>query len=245
MPEKPRLINSGLRFGWINNEDDWNHTGVDLNWQWIDALMARTVIDISDLPTSAFVLGSLYIDGTLESTLGIKLALRVADLDEKGVQTQRWDYLSPTVGMEFFCVAKNTKIRFDGAKWVASQPISISFFAAGLLTEDQMIAKWKVPVPFNFVVRTASAPPYLPYLAGAYASCETATTGAVTIQIRKNGNAIGTIKFVAGSTAGVVELGSSQPFEPGDDLSFVAPTVPDETMSGLSVTMSGNRRTQA
>lgn len=245
MPDKPRLINSGLRFGWIDNEDDWNHSGVDLNWQWIDALMARTVLDISDLPTSAFVLGSLYIDGTLESTLGIKLALRVADLDEKGVQTQRWDYLSPTVGMEFFCIAKNTKVRFDGTRWVAAQPVTISFFAGGLLTEEQMIVKWKVPVPFNFVLRTQSLPPYLPYLPGAFASTETATTDAVTISIRKNGNQIGTIKFVSGSTAGVFELVGSQAFEPGDDLSFVAPTVPDETMSGLSVSMLGNRRTLA
>jgi len=238
--EKARLINSGLRFGWIDNEDDWNHTGVDLNWQWIDALMARTVLDIRALPISGLTPGMLYIEGQIESTTNIKLALRVVDLSETGVATERWDYLTPVAGMEFHCLAKNTKLRFDGSKWVTAQPISISFFAGGLLEAEQVIAKWFAPVPFDFTVKTVGGVTSLP---NCYASCQTETTGAVTISIRRNNLSIGNIKFVAGSTAGTFEFLANAAFAPGDDLSFIAPAEADETMSGLSVTMLGNRRT--
>jgi hypothetical protein len=227
-----RLSHAGLRFGWLDFEDEWNHTGVDTNWQWIDALLLGVVTDaVNTLPGNP-VAGAFYI---VNATGGVtnpgQLALWVIALDEAGVQTGSWDYLSPSVGMRVYNATAKTYLRWSGTAWVADLPVSVSFFAGGERLADEMIAKLLSPVPMT----VPSAAP------GSFFSCESAPAANYQILIKKNGSQVGSINFLAGATQGsITTTGFS--LEPGNALTFHAPTVVDEDFASLSVTINAVRR---
>jgi hypothetical protein len=73
-------------------------------------------------------------------------------------------------------------------------------------------------------------------LTGSQAYLEVASTAEYIISIQKNGTEIGTLRFVAGNTAGSFTFSTEVSFVAGDRLSFVGPEQ-DETASGLAVTI--------
>lgn len=227
-----RLVSSGLRFGWADFEDGWGHSGVDYNWVWIDALLASVVqAQVNTVPTDGLALGYLYL-------LPDKIACRVADVAADGTQVPTWDYLTPVVGMEFYNVATKTKVRWTGTAWKAANPMAISFFAPGLLTDAKLIGKFHVPVDM-FISGVGGV------WANTYATCEFAPTAACAISLLKNGGAFARLSFIAGATAAnITLLQNDVSFVPGDVITVQGPEVADETFAGLAATLSAFRRAQ-
>ncbi|MFZ8458466.1 hypothetical protein ACO1MZ_14465, partial [Staphylococcus aureus] len=60
-------------------------------------------------------------------------------------------------------------------------------------------------------------------LTGSRAVCQTAPTGAVTLNIKQNGTSIGTIAFAASATTGTFNFAAQVILNPGDVLELDAP----------------------
>jgi hypothetical protein len=67
------------------------------------------------------------------------------------------------------------------------------------------------------------------------AAAGTAPTSAVSLSIKKNGTAIGSINWAAGAKSATVTFSSSVSFSVGDMLSIVAPATVDATFANITV----------
>jgi hypothetical protein len=230
-----RLNNAQLRFGWIAYEDNWAATGVDLNWQWLDALAGKVALDIvSAVPTTGLYPGMLYLMSDAAGAVSKKLALYTIVLAEDGTQTFAWDYMQPVNDFTIFINSKKTPYRWTGTDWTPDQPAAISFFAGGVLTDGQLIAKLIMPTPADF-------PATLP---GSYAQAEVGGTAAVVISVRKNGSEVATLNFALGATTATLTAASAIVLAAGDVLTFVGPATADATFAGLAVSLLGVRKSQ-
>jgi len=77
-------------------------------------------------------------------------------------------------------------------------------------------------------------------LTGSVASSETATTGATSYPIKKNGSSIGSIDYGAAATAGTFTFAAEVSFTSGDLLTVEAPATADATHDGLVWTFKGS-----
>lgn len=228
-----RLTNAGLRFGWIPYEDGWAASGVDANWQWIDALAGRAALDVvTTLPTTGLTAGMLYLMAPAAGVQPNKLALYVVAIANDGTETSSWDYMTPVSGFAIFVSAKKTPYRYNGTTWLVDQPASISFFAGGLLTGGQLIAELLLPVPTE-----------LPSgLSGSLARVRVAGTAEVVISVQKNDVEVGTLTFAIGETVATVTSSAAISLAADDSLTFVGPATADATFAGLSVSLLGVRK---
>lgn len=230
-----RLPGIGLRFGWQDYDDQWNRTGVDANWAWIDAILSGAVDDIlPEVPFGTPDEGKLYIIGPGAGADSNRLALRVIRINADDTETAYWDFLDPKEGMELYVRAKDTTYRFTGGAWVPSRSASLSFFIGVPLASGQLIAKTHSPVKMDIPMDAAAS----------FATSEQAPDADYVITIRKNGTSVGTIRFLSGTTTGAIQLNATIALVAGDALSFVAPADVDENFIGLSVTMTGVRKEQ-
>ncbi len=78
-------------------------------------------------------------------------------------------------------------------------------------------------------------------LTGSRAVCQVAPTSSVTLTLKQNGIAIGTITFGAGSTTGSFSFANQVVLAAGDVLELDAPTPADATFAGASYTIAGIR----
>ena len=76
-------------------------------------------------------------------------------------------------------------------------------------------------------------------LGGSYGAAGTAATAATVFTIAKNGTAMGTMQFAAGSTAATFTMASAVTFTAGDVLTIAAPATPDATLANLAWTLAG------
>lgn len=231
-----RLNNMELRFGWAPHEDGWAASGVDANWQWIDALMGGVALDVvTTLPTTGLTPGMLYLMAPDAGSTANKLALYTIAIAEDGTQTMYWDFTTPVNDFRIFVASKKVTYRWVlGTEWIVEKAGVISFFAGGVLTDGQLIAEMLLPADVDL-------PATLP---GSMAKVRTAGTGAVTISVRKNDAEVATLAFSAGVTVPVITAASAVQLFAGDSLSFVGPATADATFAGLSVTLLGVRKAQ-
>jgi hypothetical protein len=83
---------------------------------------------------------------------------------------------------------------------------------------------------------------YLPEgLIGSAASLQTATTGALTLSVRKNATEIGTISIAAGATVATFALGAAVQFEAGDRMRILRPPGLDATAKDFSVNFAARK----
>lgn len=70
------------------------------------------------------------------------------------------------------------------------------------------------------------------------AYCDTPSTGAVTLSIKKNGSQVGTVSFAAGANTGTVSIASPVTLAVGDRLTIVAPATPDATFGDFEISLA-------
>lgn len=73
------------------------------------------------------------------------------------------------------------------------------------------------------------------------AKSSVAATASTVLALTKNGVQIGTVTFGAGSATGTVAVSTAQTFVAGDTLGINGPTVADNTLSTVAVTVSGTQ----
>ena len=78
-------------------------------------------------------------------------------------------------------------------------------------------------------------------LAGSRGHADTAATAEAVCTILKNGVAVGSITFAAGSPDAAFSLAGGLTLVPGDRLELVAPATQDTTLAGLALTLIGTR----
>jgi hypothetical protein len=78
----------------------------------------------------------------------------------------------------------------------------------------------------------------LPY---SYIICDVAATAETVFTIYVNGTSKGTATIAAGQTSGTFTWNNTVNLVGGDKIKIVGPTVPDSTLSGLSITIKGER----
>lgn len=76
---------------------------------------------------------------------------------------------------------------------------------------------------------------------GAKAPSGSGATASATYSVTRNGTAIGTLVFGAGSTTGTVSITSSVSVAAGDLLGLTAPATPDTTLANFAFTFAGTR----
>lgn len=76
-------------------------------------------------------------------------------------------------------------------------------------------------------------------LLGSRAVLETAPTGDCVFDILLNETSRNTLSFLAGNTVGFFSTGPAWQAQPGDRLEIIAQTTPDDTASGLAITLMG------
>lgn len=79
---------------------------------------------------------------------------------------------------------------------------------------------------------------FLPNLDGCIFRVTTAAPSQTIFTIRKNGQSLGTLTFVANSVVGLVSC-SQQTFQRGDVLDFVTPSVVDPSFAGIALFLHG------
>ncbi len=77
-------------------------------------------------------------------------------------------------------------------------------------------------------------------LAGSYGIAGTAATAAASFAIQKNGAAVGTMAFAAGTATASFTMAAATAYAAGDVLTIVAPAAPDPTLANLAWTLSGS-----
>jgi hypothetical protein len=129
-----------------------------------------------------------------------------------------------------------TDVGGDYYKVIFEYPVDfdIGFFFPG--TPGTGIADGK-PL---FAYKTARDFYLLATLPASLASLGTATTGALSFPILKNGTAIGSVDFAASATAGTFSFAADVQFAPGDVLKITKPAgALDATAADLNVTLAG------
>lgn len=113
------------------------------------------------------------------------------------------------------------------AGWVTIvRRIQFTLFAVGLLTNDELL--------FKHVCATSCI---LPTSLTGSRGVAVATTGAVTLAIKKNGASIGTVNFAAAATTATFTFASPVSFVAGDIITINAPVTADATLADVSINL--------
>ena len=133
-------------------------------------------------------------------------------------------------------VALDTKKAYvsDGTNWKEIQ-------YAGNLAYDIALNVYGQPNTANDLLASFTVPRAVTIASGAsgVASCNTATSAALTLSIKVNGAQVGTASFAAGATSGTVNFTSQVNLTSGQILTLFIPATPDATIQDIAVTIVG------
>ena len=113
---------------------------------------------------------------------------------------------------------------------VEQGPAYVSGSWAGSPGASQVIERYIFATPVTFPAG----------LAGSYGASGTAATAIASFAIQKNGAAVGTMAFAAGSATASFTMAAATTYAAGDVLTIVAPATPDPTLANLAWTLSGS-----
>jgi hypothetical protein len=82
---------------------------------------------------------------------------------------------------------------------------------------------------------------YTATLAGSYCKSLIAATSSNVFSIKKNGTEFATATFAIGATSATFTMASDTTFNAGDILTVVSPAIPDATLAGISLNITGLR----
>lgn len=128
-------------------------------------------------------------------------------------------------------LAGHNRARGVGIPFNNITPASYDFviFADGVLSTSQIFFVMKVVTPFSLPTD----------MVGSYASALIGSTGTAAITMSKNGTPFGTITYIT-STTGTFSVTATS-FALGDTLTFAGPVSSDPTLSGINITVKGER----
>lgn len=114
-----------------------------------------------------------------------------------------------------------------------SSPYDIACFFPGTPPASQVLLRYTATRALSFPAN----------LSASQGSCATAPTANVSIDVQKNGSAVGTISIAAGATTATFTTAGGAAFSlaAGDVLRLVAPSSADATLANLSITLAGTR----
>lgn len=125
-------------------------------------------------------------------------------------------------------------LTFNGTNWVpvsvATNFIRIGLSAIGQMLNDEVLAIYQV---VDAMTLPAS-------LTGSSGYADIVSTGAVAIDIQKNGASIGSMDFAIATNAATFTFASPVSFAVGDRVSLVAPAAADATLGDVSLTLLAN-----
>lgn len=140
-----------------------------------------------------------------------------------------WVYFVPTEGYTMYVIDEDRFVTFLGTSWVEAYMLyDIGFFLADVMTDLELVAKF-------IAVRKFTIPAGAP---GSKANAEVASTGDVSMSLKKNGTEFGTVRFNISAT-GAFSAASATSFAAGDILTVVAPATADATLADVALTLKG------
>lgn len=121
----------------------------------------------------------------------------------------------------------------DGAPGAAgtngtSAPANVSTFIQGTMANAERVMVFVVATAFTLPIN----------LTGSQAVAQVASTADKSMDIRKNGASIGSIRFNISAT-GTFTFAAATSFAAGDRLELVGPTTRDVTLSDIAITLKG------
>lgn len=111
---------------------------------------------------------------------------------------------------------------------------SFNLSIAGRMQDDEVLATIPIVVTANQFILAAGG-------TGISAVAGTTATASTTVTIKKNGSAVATIVWSAGTGVGTPTVASSVTFGEGDVMTIHAPAVADVTLANVGITISGPR----
>jgi hypothetical protein len=192
-------------------------SGMDTNLQTLSGLVQCRVISRTTSLPGVPSDGDIYIVPT-------------GDVDAEDIAIRdngAWVNITPVEGYTAYVVDEDRFVTFMGTNWIEAYMIyDIGFFAAGVMTDAELVGKFMAVRPFTL---PASAP-------GAQADAETASTGTVSLSLQKNGVEFATCEFAAAAT-GTFTQASDADFAVGDSLTLVAPATADGTLESVAISL--------
>ncbi len=113
-----------------------------------------------------------------------------------------------------------------------SSPFEIAMFATGTYTANQLLSRAVLASAVSFGTGTTS---------GSKAWAGVASTGSVSLIIKKNGASVGSVAFTAGNQVGTVSFDAATSFAISDRLELYNAASPDASLADISVTFKGAR----
>lgn len=122
-------------------------------------------------------------------------------------------------------------LRWNGTAWVpAARGLDVGVFVPDRPAAGALVFKL-------IVVRAFTLPAGL---SGSRGHASVAATALATFELRKNGSAVGTASFAAGSTTASFTLAAGTSLAEGDRLELIAPTPQDATLADLTILLKGS-----
>lgn len=105
----------------------------------------------------------------------------------------------------------------------------ISIFAASTLDDNELFASYIATKAFKIPASATDSQGY----------AEAAATGAVTVDLKKNGTNFGTVNWAASANAATFTVASETSFAAGDRLTAVLNGTADATLADIGITLKG------
>jgi hypothetical protein len=122
-------------------------------------------------------------------------------------------------------------LRWNGTTWVPSaRGLDVGVFVPERPAAGALLFKL-------VVVRAFTLPAGL---AGSRGHAGAAATALATFDLRKNGSAVGTASFAAGSSSASFVLAAAVSLAEGDRLELIAPNPQDATLADLTILLKGS-----
>jgi len=227
------------------------------------ALAAQTLDDHADVsvpaPTNGQVLTfqtGVWVAEDLPPGSGISQLSQLSDVDTSGVAdgnlfsydsgSGEWRPVARST-LSFLPLAGGTvtgPIVLPGAPTAALQAATKAYVDTRFVTVnpyDLAVFFDGIPGADADVLRfTAGRAFFLPAgLANSAAHARVSATAAYSLEIRRNGVAIGSIDWALGANAATFTFASNVQFSAGDRLAIVAPPTPDATLEDVGITLAG------
>jgi hypothetical protein len=192
-------------------------TGMDQNLLDLSTLsQLRAISRVTALPGSPTD-GDIYIVPSGAGSNPNEIAVR---------DNSAWAYYTPAEGYSAYVEDEDVFVVWNGTAWVRQGNYDIGFFAADVMTDAEIIARFVAVRAFTVPVSAT----------GSQAKAETASTGDVSFELQKNGVAFGTVRFNASAT-GAFTVASATSFAIGDVLKLVAPATADATLADVGISL--------
>lgn len=119
-------------------------------------------------------------------------------------------------------------VRSGGNVRVRVLTYDATFYFPGVPANDELLTRIVLPRAC-YIPDTAT---------DSQASAGTAATGALTVNINKNGSSVGTIAWSASGTVGTFTVSGDQTFAAGDVLDVQNAAAADATLADISITIA-------